>query len=580
MTRGMAVLAAAASALAQPAAASVYFTRPTARIDLASPTSFALDGGFAHQRWPQKAMPVDFRVNPANPGPAVVVLPGRDPQAELLKAVRRSFEHWDRTTTDHTFLRYRFRGTTATTGAFDGVNTVSFSEECPPFVLGLNRAYTFLVPAPVPGTDPLRGTWAYPNFPFTVVLEDGRTFVDPGPGDTFESDTDLCTGPDFAWSLTLHDGVSTPGTNDLESLAIHEAGHFSGLHHSLVMGSSMFSDVDPLEGRLGDDWVQTPVDDDANGIAQLYPKPGQHGDATIKGRVTVGSLFPGLPDPPPFVGPPLAPGSGAFAANVVALDEHGRVQASTLSNPDGSFEIRGLDKHGSYTLETVPFHGRYFGGLGHAVAAGPELSPLISFRSAPAPNVRPGQGAVALVVEDALPGRGDELGIGDVVPPTADIMIPGFIQDDPATPLAEVNFEFSPVVVEQGQQLGGAPTSIPGLRDGALFVVKIFVGTEAEAVSIDPIDGFVLDGPPVPLTFINAAGQPAGSGFGLNGRVQPGARLGLRNLTMTDADGNRFVLAGAFEVVREGSGPLQAPARASAFRHEMIRAGAVFVKQR
>ena len=137
------------------------------------------------------------------------------------------------------------------------------------------------------------------------------------------------------------------------------------------------------------------------------------------------------------------------------------------------------------------------------------------------------------------------------MPPTADAMIAGFIQDDPATPLVEVNFEFGPVVVERGQGLGGpATTPMPGLLDGALNVVRFFVGTQAGAVSIDPIEGFVLDGPPVPLRFVNAAGETIGSGFGLNGHVQWNARIGLRNVGMTDEDGNHHVLAGAFEVVK------------------------------
>jgi hypothetical protein len=539
---------------AAPALSSINITFPTAVLDPASPTLHTLDGGFGVSHWLREDMPVRYRVNPANPGPPMVVAPGRDPEAEFVRAIRRSFEHWDRSEVKATFLDYRFKGvTTAPVNAFDAHNTVGFGppDGCGPFVLGFNRSYFFTVEALVPQTDPPRTTIALPNYPFTVDLGDGRVIVNPEPGQLIESDTVICTRPDLVWSTTLGDGIVIPGTTDLEAVATHEAGHFSGLHHSAVLASSLFDSFEPPEGGLDDAWQNSPILDDDNGVSQLYPRSSFLHQGVIRGRAVVGSLFPALPEPVPFIGPPVAAGSPALTVNVIATNERGLVEGSALTNVDGSFEIAGLDRHGSYTLEAMPFHGRYFGIGWLSGFLDPALSPLVHFRAERTSGVRPNGSPVDIVVHDALPGQGDSLGIGGLTPPTADFVFPGVVQDDPSTPLAEVNFEFGPVVVERGQRLGAGPTNIPGLLDGALILVKVFAGTQAAVDSVDPIEGLRILAPAVPLTFVGAGGQILGSGVGLTAEVEPHAKLGLRNVAITDSEGNRFVLPGGFEVVKK-----------------------------
>ncbi|MCZ2155827.1 MAG: matrixin family metalloprotease [Bryobacterales bacterium] len=119
---------------------------------------------------------------------------------------------------------------------------------------------------------------------------------------------------------------------------IHEMGHAIGLQHSFT-GSVMSTGVTRATTKAA-----PLAEDDYAGLASLYP--GTHFAAdtgTLRGRVTVD-------------------GAGTHLANVTALQPSG-VAVSSLTLPDGSYEIRGLPP-GSYYLYTQPLPPGTQEGLG------------------------------------------------------------------------------------------------------------------------------------------------------------------------------------------------------------------------
>jgi hypothetical protein len=111
-------------------------------------------------------------------------------------------------------------------------------------------------------------------------------------------------------------------------LVVHEFGHALGLQHSLTSGvmatavTSSSTKAVPLSP------------DDIAGISLLYPTPNYlQNVGTITGTVAVG-------------------GTGVNLANVVALSANG-VAISTLTNPDGKYQIQGVPP-GQYYIYASP----------------------------------------------------------------------------------------------------------------------------------------------------------------------------------------------------------------------------------
>ena len=163
------------------------------------------------------------------------------------------------------------------------------------------------------------------------VLASTSFLVDDATGALVESD--IFFNSAFPWSVAP---AGEAGKFDLESIALHEIGHLSGLSHS-AMGET---ELRPEGGRrvIAAEAVMFPIAfpagnisdrvlraDDIAGISDVYPD-GDFAATTgsISGRVT-------------------KDGQGLYGAHVVAFDPaSGRLVANFTLNDQGQFAIAGL----------------------------------------------------------------------------------------------------------------------------------------------------------------------------------------------------------------------------------------------
>lgn len=133
------------------------------------------------------------------------------------------------------------------------------------------------------------------------------------------------------WKFSTHTVNNGASAFDIQSVATHEVGHFLGLDHSPVWGSTM------VPYTYGGTTSQRSLEaDDVAGAVALYPVSA--GTGRVTGTWTTTS------------------GQGIAAGHVVAIDQDGIVAAGTLTLANGSFTLSGLP-FGTYTLYCEPLDG-------------------------------------------------------------------------------------------------------------------------------------------------------------------------------------------------------------------------------
>ena len=195
----------------------------------------------------------------------------------------------------------------------------------------------------VPGRDDGLSTLGFLNRPeLDRVLASTSFLVDSVTGELVESD--IFFNSAFAWSVAP---AGEPSRFDLESIALHEIGHMSGLGHSALGetelreggGRRVLSSeaiMFPIAFTAGSIAGRTLKADDIAGISDLYPD-GDFAQATgsVSGRVTKN-------------------GTPVFGAHVIAFDPaNGSMVANFSLNAQGQFSINGLSP-GPHVLRVEP----------------------------------------------------------------------------------------------------------------------------------------------------------------------------------------------------------------------------------
>jgi hypothetical protein len=139
------------------------------------------------------------------------------------------------------------------------------------------------------------------------------------------------------------DGTGSGSTQDLQTVATHEIGHFLGLDHSGVVRAVMFPFAPASEHTLS-------YDDDA-GIAALYPKlQADVPTGSISGTVRM------LGSNAPVFGAHVYAGSTTSALPFPTSFNLRKSPISTLTRPDGTYLIQGVPAD-AYIITAEPLDG-------------------------------------------------------------------------------------------------------------------------------------------------------------------------------------------------------------------------------
>ena len=284
MTRPLACLVAAALTFAQPAPALAYLK-----------FGVPVRGQQVTVKWAQT--PVRYFVSTSS-------VPGVT-STDFQGAVSRAFATWQAVPTAS--ISYQFAGVTAASpGSDDGSSVLGFRSR--------------------PDLD--------------RVLASTNFLVDTATGALIESD--IFFNSAFPWSVAA---AGESGRYDVESIALHEIGHFSGLGHSalgeteLVSGGRRVLSAEavmfPIAFTAGSISARTLKADDIAGISDLYPDGDFTTDGSLSGRVT-------------------KDGQPIFGAHVVAFNPASGAMVGSFSlNAQGQFSIGGLSP-GPYVVRAEP----------------------------------------------------------------------------------------------------------------------------------------------------------------------------------------------------------------------------------
>jgi hypothetical protein len=155
---------------------------------------------------------------------------------------------------------------------------------------------------------------------------------------------DIFLNSNFAWSVA---GGGEAGRFDVESVALHETGHFLGLGHSLIGETELQSSgrravlgkravMFPISYGAGITLDRTLREDDRAGLIDVYNNSSSNRAlGSISGRVTLN-------------------GAGVFGAHITAFNTTtGEMVASYALNSAGDFVISSLEP-GMYVVRAEP----------------------------------------------------------------------------------------------------------------------------------------------------------------------------------------------------------------------------------
>ena len=194
-----------------------------------------------------------------------------------------------------------------------------------------------------PGADDGRSTLGFLAVPeLDRVLASTSFLIDMSTGELLESD--IFFNSAFPWSVAP---AGETGRYDLESIAVHEIGHLSGLGHS-ALGETEIGEsgrrrvlaaeavMFPIAFGAGNTSGRALRADDIAGISDLYPDAGFDKEAgSISGRIT-------------------RDGRGVFGAHIVAFNPAtGALVGNFSLDTQGRFSIAGLTR-GLYIVRVEP----------------------------------------------------------------------------------------------------------------------------------------------------------------------------------------------------------------------------------
>jgi hypothetical protein len=198
------------------------------------------------------------------------------------------------------------------------------------------------VTAASPGSDDGSSVLGFQSRPdLDRVLASTSFLVDSATGALIESD--IFFNAAFPWSVAA---AGESGRYDLESIALHEIGHFSGLSHSALGETELLSTggrrvlsaeavMFPIAFAAGSISARTLKADDIAGISDLYPDGDFSGEGSLSGRVT-------------------KDGQPIFGAHVVAFNPATGAMVGGFSlNAQGQFSIGGLSP-GPHVVRVEP----------------------------------------------------------------------------------------------------------------------------------------------------------------------------------------------------------------------------------
>jgi hypothetical protein len=204
-------------------------------------------------------------------------------------------------------------------------------------------AYQFVgFTAAMPGDEDGQSTLGFEMRPdLNRVLASTSILVDDSTGEIREAD--IFFNSAFPWSIAP---AGERDKFDLETIALHEIGHLSGLGHSALGETEVRPDggrrviaseavMFPIAFPAGNVSARTLRADDVAGISELYPDGGFTQMGSISGRVTRN-------------------GVGVFGAHVVAFDPaDGSIVGNFSLDDRGRFVIAGLSP-GPHVIRLEP----------------------------------------------------------------------------------------------------------------------------------------------------------------------------------------------------------------------------------